>query len=195
MSRGNQTDLAILGALSLRPMTGYALREAIVEVLGHFWRESFGQIYPALADLEAQGLVRRREGDRPNSSLFELTPEGSARLLALLREPATQQLPRNGLLLRLFFGSMLGHDECKRLVLEARAEAERAAAALDAHAGDRSLAAPSAPVPALLVRAAKDALGGRESGGRGFFGHGVFRLRSRGASRKVLQVVRRRALS
>jgi DNA-binding PadR family transcriptional regulator len=132
MSRRNQTDLAILGALSLRPMTGYALREAIVEVLGHFWRESFGQIYPALADLEAQGHVRRREGDRPNSSLFELTPEGSARLLALLREPATQQLPRNGLLLRLFFGSMLGHDECKRLVLEARAEAETRLAGFDA---------------------------------------------------------------
>ena len=38
-------------------MTGYALREAIVEVLGHFWRESFGQIYPILQKLEAEGLV------------------------------------------------------------------------------------------------------------------------------------------
>ncbi len=47
--RTNQTDTAVLGALSVMPMTGYAVRESIRDVLGHFWSESFGQIYPALA--------------------------------------------------------------------------------------------------------------------------------------------------
>jgi hypothetical protein len=60
------------------------LREAIRDVLGHFWRESFGQIYPALAGLERKGFVQR---------------SGSA---------------RNGLLLRLFFGRTLGVEACRR---------------------------------------------------------------------------------
>jgi DNA-binding PadR family transcriptional regulator len=49
MPRSSQTETAVLGALSVMPMTGYALREAIRDVLGHFWSESFGQIYPTLA--------------------------------------------------------------------------------------------------------------------------------------------------
>jgi DNA-binding PadR family transcriptional regulator len=51
----NQTELAILGGLSIEPMTGYALRENIRNVLGHFWSESYGQIYPTLTELERNG--------------------------------------------------------------------------------------------------------------------------------------------
>ena len=54
MARERQTDLAVLGALSIAPMTGYALREGIRDVLGQFWSESFGQIYPTLARLEGE---------------------------------------------------------------------------------------------------------------------------------------------
>ena len=58
MARQAQTSTAVLGALSIEPMTGYEIRQAISTVLGHFWHESFGQIYPCLADLEAAGQVR-----------------------------------------------------------------------------------------------------------------------------------------
>ena len=62
MARRSQTELAVLGALSTGPMSGYELRAAISEVLGHFWHESYGQIYPCLAALEEAG--------------FHLTPRG-----------------------------------------------------------------------------------------------------------------------
>ena len=64
MARSSQTHMAVLGALSTEPMTGYALREAIRDVLGHFWSESFGQIYPTLQALEDAGHVERRGGAR-----------------------------------------------------------------------------------------------------------------------------------
>lgn len=67
MGRAKQTELAVLGALSVRPMTGYAVRAVIRDVLGHFWSESFGQIYPTLADLHRDGHLERRDGDRPGS--------------------------------------------------------------------------------------------------------------------------------
>jgi Transcriptional regulator PadR-like family len=68
MAKASQTETAVLGALSVMPMTGYAIREAIRDVLGHFWSESFGQIYPTLAELERQGYVRRQGSNRTRSS-------------------------------------------------------------------------------------------------------------------------------
>jgi DNA-binding PadR family transcriptional regulator len=121
--RATQTDLAVLAVLSIQPMTGYALRDAIRVHLGAFWSESFGQIYPALARLRDEGLVAAGEGDRSGSSVHSLTPAGRARLVELMREPATSTPPRNGMLLRLFFGSVLGAAACRELVAEARAHA------------------------------------------------------------------------
>jgi DNA-binding PadR family transcriptional regulator len=132
MARASQTETAVLGALSVMPMTGYALREAIRDVLGHFWSESFGQIYPALAELERRGDVRRAGSGRTGASTFALTPAGGARLKELLGEPVQHVPPRNGLMLRLFFGRQLGPLACRSLVLGARAEAERRLAQFDA---------------------------------------------------------------
>ena len=118
MARSSQTDTAVLGALSIEPMTGYALREMIRDVLGHFWSESFGQIYPALNALHRDGLVER--GDK-----FSITPAGRARLRELLLQPVQEVPPRNGLMLRLFLGRTLGVASCRELISDARAEAAR----------------------------------------------------------------------
>jgi DNA-binding PadR family transcriptional regulator len=132
MARSDQTQAAVLGGLSVMPMTGYALRNEIRDTLGHFWSESFGQIYPALAELERQGLVERRGAERTGSSTFAITPAGTARLLDLLSEPAQPSPPRNGLLLRLFFGRQLGPAACRTLVQRARQQAEQQLAQLQA---------------------------------------------------------------
>ncbi|WP_220725927.1 PadR family transcriptional regulator [Arthrobacter cheniae] len=122
--RSDQSQTAILGALSIMPMTGYALREEIRDTLGHFWSESFGQIYPALAELERNRLVERRQVEGSRSSTFSLTDAGIAHLRGLLAEAPQPSKPRNGLMLRLFFGAQLGPEACKQLVLDAREQAE-----------------------------------------------------------------------
>jgi DNA-binding PadR family transcriptional regulator len=132
MARSDQTQTAILGALSIMPMTGYALREEIRDTLGHFWSESFGQIYPALAELERQELVERKSPEGSRSTTFGITEAGLARLRALLAEPAQTAKPRNGVMLRLFFGSQLGPQACTEIVLEARQRAEQQLAAMAA---------------------------------------------------------------
>ncbi|HYQ77273.1 PadR family transcriptional regulator [Cellulomonas sp.] len=120
-----QTDLAVLGALSLAPMSGYRVRQEIVSTLGHFWTESFGQIYPALARLEASGDVGRDDAGR-----FALTPAGRDRLRALLQTPPEFGPPRNGLLLRLFFGRAAGRRTCLDLLAETEREVTRRLAGL-----------------------------------------------------------------
>ena len=130
MQKTSQTEVAVLGALSVQPMTGYALRAAIRDVLGHFWSESFGQIYPTLAGLEERGHVTRHGADRPGATTFAITDAGLARLRERLAEPVQAVPPRNGLLLRVFFGRHLGAAACRALVEEARAEAQSRLAAL-----------------------------------------------------------------
>jgi len=98
----------VLGALSVEPMTGYGLRAAITETLGQFWHESFGQIYPTLAALEAAGLVEREEPS--GSSPRRITAAGQARLRELLAEPFSPPPARDPLLLRLFFGRHVDPD-------------------------------------------------------------------------------------
>ena len=124
VATSNQTRMAVLGGLSIAPMTGYALREQIRDALGRFWAESFGQIYPALAELEREGLIERQAALRAGSSTFALTPQGSLHLRELLAEAPQPVKPRNGVLLRLFFGRQLGEEACRQLVADTRAAAE-----------------------------------------------------------------------
>jgi DNA-binding PadR family transcriptional regulator len=126
MARASQTEIAVLGGLSIQPMTGYALREAIRDVLGHFWSESYGQIYPTLANLEQQGFVRRQDAARARASTFAITPAGIRHLEEVLAQPVQATPPRNGLLLRLYFGRHLGPAACRTLVQATLTEAQEA---------------------------------------------------------------------
>lgn len=92
-------------------MSGYEIRRAITEVLGHFWHESFGQIYPTLAALAAEGLITARPGDRAGSTEYSITELGLAALRADLATPPVTTPPRNGVLLRTFFGPHLDPAE------------------------------------------------------------------------------------
>src|SRR4030081_3529740 len=57
---------AILGLLTNCPMSGYQIRQLVQWSIGQFWSESFGQIYPSLRALSANGLVVRQP--EPKSS-------------------------------------------------------------------------------------------------------------------------------
>ena len=123
MASDRQTDVAVLGALSVEPMSGYALRRAISDVLGHFWSESFGQIYPTLSELRSDGLVEVMQTDGDSKPKFAITARGLERLRARLSEPPQSARPRNGTLLRLFFGRRLGIEGCRDLLEQARCQA------------------------------------------------------------------------
>lgn len=158
MAKPSQTELAVLAALSVRPMTGYAAREAIVTELGMFWSESFGQIYPALARLREAGLVEAVQAQGSRSAVHRLTPAGRERLVELLREPVVASPPRNGMLLRLFFGDVLGPAACAELVLDARRRAEETLARLaDARRGAEAENHPQQPYWLMTVSAGEHA--------------------------------------
>jgi len=105
--RPRSTPYAVLGMLSLAPMSGYDIRKEAETSIGYFWSESFGQIYPALRDLGARGLIRRRAGRRGGNRerhVYEITERGREALAAWRAEPPRDPPFRNELLLKLFFG-------------------------------------------------------------------------------------------
>jgi len=123
--RPNQSMFAMLGLLSIGPMTGYELRKLSEESIQHFWRESFGQIYPSLRALEAQGMVTRTEEmgavrGRPARQVYALTDEGREALRTWVAAPARPEVPRNELLLKLFFGRQVAAEVNLRQIAERR---------------------------------------------------------------------------
>lgn len=110
-------------------MSGYDLRVLIQQSIGHFWNESFGQIYPSLRRLSEAGLIRpvKEAGGNGNRErqVYALTDAGMKKLQNWLPVPARKQVNRNELLLKLFFGryadpSVIQHhlEECKQIASE-----------------------------------------------------------------------------
>lgn len=71
--------LRILASRS--PLTGSQIAEEVERMTWGFWRPSPGSIYPALAQLEAEGLIRVAKIEGPRK-YYELTEEGK-RLLGI----------------------------------------------------------------------------------------------------------------
>jgi DNA-binding PadR family transcriptional regulator len=72
--RRGDVRLALLMLLAEEPRNGYQMMQTIEERSGGRWRPSPGAVYPALAQLEDEGLIRSTERD--GAKLFEITDAG-----------------------------------------------------------------------------------------------------------------------
>ena len=75
-ARRGDVRAALLVLLAEEPRNGYQLIQEIAERTQDMWRPSPGAVYPALSQLEDEGLVRAQETDGKRS--FALTEEGRA---------------------------------------------------------------------------------------------------------------------
>jgi DNA-binding PadR family transcriptional regulator len=76
-ARKGDVRAAILSLLAEAPATGYALIKGIAERTDQAWRPSPGSVYPTLAQLVDEGLIRQ-QGESGGRTDFELTDEGTA---------------------------------------------------------------------------------------------------------------------
>lgn len=125
MARSNNTRYVVLGALSIGPMSGYEIRKLVSESIGHFWGESYGQLYPTLNRLAGEGLavLERQEGGK---KVYAITAAGLEELRTWAEGPLDVRPQRNELLLRLFFGRHVARERLIELVEEARVRQEGA---------------------------------------------------------------------
>ena len=84
-ARRGDVRLALLRLLAEQPANGYQLMQTIEERSDGRWRPSPGSVYPTLAQLEDEGLIRSAESD--GSRRFEITDAGREHLETRAEEP------------------------------------------------------------------------------------------------------------
>ncbi|WP_205470727.1 PadR family transcriptional regulator [Breoghania sp. L-A4] len=92
-----------LAILYLGEATGYEIKKQSTEgSFSHFVDASFGSIYPALARLEADGMVTAREETKqgkPARKVYSITASGREEFMKALAEPQAPDLFRSQFLL------------------------------------------------------------------------------------------------
>jgi DNA-binding PadR family transcriptional regulator len=115
----------ILGLLDEGPRSGYELKTRCLDgPLSPLWRADQAQVYRTLERLRSEGLVtatRRRQANRPDRRVFEITHRGRGRLDEWFSTPEPAPAIRDPLLLQLHFGA-LAADASLLGVLRARRE-------------------------------------------------------------------------
>ncbi len=111
--RSSSSMEVLLGLLTVEPMSGYDLGQNIRSSVGHFWNESYGQIYPNLKRLAADGFVScktERQKGKPDRRIYSIAKKGRERLANWLAVEPQPEIPRNELLLKLFFGAQVSPE-------------------------------------------------------------------------------------
>jgi len=106
MARERKIDMVILGLLSHEDLTGYDMKKRIDGAISFFWKGSFGNIYPALKDMENQALITKSDtsmGGREKTT-YHITENGRNLLKDWLKEEQANNELKYETLLKLFFG-------------------------------------------------------------------------------------------
>ena len=101
--------------------TGYALLKHFEQSLGQAWPASHSQIYPELARLRGDGLIRETAAGARGSRTYGLTAAGLAEVRRWLRETEPDRRVRSDAALRVFFLWLLEPAEARAFLERERA--------------------------------------------------------------------------
>lgn len=135
MTKRNHTTYALLGLITAGYRTGYEMKRMIDQSLNHFWKISYGQIYPALRQLTEAGWAAASpalsDKSRTEKSTWLPLKVKSAAELAW-RTDQWHRFRKNEFLLKLFFSKEESREKTALKVkeyqqkLEERLEAYKA---------------------------------------------------------------------
>jgi PadR family transcriptional regulator AphA len=137
----------LLGLIAERPRSGYELTQTFESSLNYVWPASHSQIYPELARLVEDGLIRQSETGPRGRKRYAITAKGRRSLRHWLISTEPNRATRNEAFLQLFFLWFLSPDEReqyleselefhKRGLTEYEQVAERIDKAIEAGQGD-----------------------------------------------------------
>jgi DNA-binding PadR family transcriptional regulator len=115
----SDAEAALLGLLSVRPMTGYEIRHHFDRALAPWWDTPRTQIYPKLRELETRRLIEGEtvvQESKPNKRVYSPTPAGRDLLSAWLKHAIPWPDMRHHMMMRLFLGHLLPTDDLRALL-------------------------------------------------------------------------------
>jgi len=118
----NNSDISLLGFLSIKPMHGYDLHKQVADLSGFgiVWKIKIGKLYAMLNRMEKEGYIRStisREGNRPSRNEFSITDKGKKAFEVWSASPVNRGREfRITFLLKLYFSLRTGIDQANRLI-------------------------------------------------------------------------------
>ncbi|KAF0182458.1 MAG: hypothetical protein FD124_2429 [Alphaproteobacteria bacterium] len=125
----------ILALVATRQSTGYEITKELDEVAGFFWRATHQQVYRELGDLAETGLLRFREVEqngKPDKKVYAITAKGRKAFEAWFLEPTDPPRGADPLMIKFFAAELVGIDELRKQLANARAGHEAMLAAYEA---------------------------------------------------------------
>ncbi len=115
---------AILGLLTVTPMTGYDLKtQAFDNTVTHFWQADQTQIYRTLAAMAESGWVKSTleiQEDRPNRKVYHITDAGREELIRWLHTEQSLPVYREPFLVQMFFAGELDKETILAHIIQQR---------------------------------------------------------------------------
>jgi PadR family transcriptional regulator, regulatory protein AphA len=110
-----------LGVLSQEDHSGYEIKRCCEEVFRHFFVAGFGSIYPALAELQRDGLVTAQNVEqkkRPDKKIYRITEAGRAALAEELVATPPRHKVRSEFLTLMYFAHLLPPERVDAVLSE-----------------------------------------------------------------------------
>jgi len=114
-------EYAILGLLSLKPLSGYDLKKIFEESIALYWSGNNNEIYRSLLELRDQGLVTvevQPQESLPARKVYSITAEGRQALASWAGTAPALPQKRHTLLLQLAWADALSAPEIDRLLAD-----------------------------------------------------------------------------
>ena len=99
---------ALLGLISMRPASGYDLKQTIERSIYFIWNATSPQIYNTLRNLRDDGWITTEQflqKSKPDKQIHSITDKGRDALTAFVGEPIRASVTRDEVLLRIFLGN------------------------------------------------------------------------------------------
>lgn len=107
----SRSAYCVLGCLSSGPKSGYDIRLMMREVTGFFWKESDGQLYPALKRLMESGMIQQvGESGSRKKKVYQITETGRSYLRDWLVLPTPGTQVRSEFMLKMFLSNELRYE-------------------------------------------------------------------------------------
>ncbi|WP_248925101.1 PadR family transcriptional regulator [Paenibacillus hamazuiensis] len=120
---------AVLSLLAREPLSGYDIKQYMNNRIGPFWKVGSNQVYPELAKLEEEGLVKLQGVEqltyRPARKLYEITDAGREALVLWTLEPGGAENVRDDFLLKAYNSWLVEPEKMKAQIAEIKKQHEK----------------------------------------------------------------------
>lgn len=111
----------ILGLLMEKSRTGYELNEVFEKVFTHFYKTSYGMIYPTLKKLTKEGFVEKEvviQESKPNKNVYTITETGEQEFYKYLQTQISPEARESEFLVRMYLGEYVSKKKLLEWVEE-----------------------------------------------------------------------------